>query len=137
VPDVRTFIPGAPPDEASSKIRKDLEGIKAVGGVNSTERPPDRSDVARFYAATSPTYAFNQIARQLATDRNGSLSENVRALALLNMATSDSLVASFATKYTYNGGIHFRFDQEAGRVLGRHIATAIYMQNLRSVDRRH
>jgi hypothetical protein len=35
------------------------------------------------------------------------------------------------------GGIHFRFDQEAGRVLGRHIATAVYMQNLRSVDRRH
>jgi hypothetical protein len=31
-----------------------------------------------------------------------SLSDNARALALINMAMSDSLVASFLNKYTYN-----------------------------------
>ena len=40
--------------------------------------------------------------RQVATAEQRSLSDNARALALLNMATSDSLVASFSTKYHYN-----------------------------------
>jgi len=29
------------------------------------------------------------------------------------------------------GGIHFRFDQDAGRDLGREVATYIYKHNLR------
>ena len=233
VPDVGEFIPGPPPDPTSSKFRKDYTEVKEVGSVSSSERPADRSDVARFYAATSPTYALNQAARQLATAAQGSLSENARALALLNMATSDALVTSFATKYTYNywrpetairftapygakkqvepdatfvpfittpcfpsypsnhasgsgggaeilrriygqgghsitltntlapavaglslhyqalneitrdvddariyGGIHFRFDQEAGRVIARQVATHVIMNNLRPVGER-
>ena len=44
---------------------------------------------------------FNLAARQLAVAQGKSLSENARALALLNMAISDSLVASFGTKYYY------------------------------------
>ena len=32
------------------------------------------------------------------------------------------------------GGIHFRFDQEAGTDLGRDIATFVYKHNLRPVD---
>jgi hypothetical protein len=42
----------------------------AVGGVDSTERPQDRADVARYYAASSPTQVFNQAARQVAQERN-------------------------------------------------------------------
>ena len=47
-----------------------------------------------FYAATSPTQVVNQVAQQVAQQQGRSLSENARALALINMATSDSLVAS-------------------------------------------
>jgi hypothetical protein len=74
----------------------------AVGSVDSTERPPDRAEVALFYAATSPTQVFNQAARQVAQEQGRSLWENARALALINMAMSDSLVASFLSKYHYN-----------------------------------
>ena len=73
-----------------------------VGEIDSTIRPQDRSDVALFFAATSPTQAFNQAARLVAVEEGGSLSENARALALMNMAISDSLVASFYNKYHYN-----------------------------------
>jgi hypothetical protein len=45
---------------------------------------------------------FNPAARQVSIAQGGPLSENARAFALLNMAISDSLVASFATKYYYN-----------------------------------
>jgi membrane-associated phospholipid phosphatase len=45
---------------------------------------------------------FNQAAVQVAQEQGRSLSENARALALINMAMSDSLVASFLNKYHYN-----------------------------------
>lgn len=32
------------------------------------------------------------------------------------------------------GGIHFRFDQEAGSRLGREVATYVYKHNLRRVN---
>jgi len=102
VPDVVAFRPGPPPSLTSSEFTKDYNEVKSVGSVNSTERPQDRSDVARFYAASSPTFIFNLAARQVAEAKKQSLSENARALALLNMATNDSLVASFSTKYHYN-----------------------------------
>jgi hypothetical protein len=73
-----------------------------VGSLTSTQRPPDRADVVRFFEFTSPTLAFNQAARQVAEAQGRSLSENARALALLNMAINDSFIASFLTKYHYN-----------------------------------
>jgi membrane-associated phospholipid phosphatase len=45
---------------------------------------------------------FNQAAGQVAQQQGRSLSENARALALINMAMSDSLVASFLNKYHFN-----------------------------------
>jgi hypothetical protein len=65
-------------------------------------RTADRATVARFYAAASPSFVFLTAARQLAEARGDSLAENARNLALISMATNDSLVASFATKYHYN-----------------------------------
>jgi len=220
------FLPGPPPELTSNRYAKDYNEVKTVGGVNSTERPPDRADVARFFAASSPSFVFNLVARQVAVAQGKSLSENARALALINMVTNDALVAAFATKYHYKfwrpetairagdldgnaktdpdltfapyiltpcfpsypsnhasasngaaeilrrlygagghsitvtnvavpgvtlhyttfkqitsdvddarvfGGIHFRFDQEAGGRLGRDIATYIYKHNLRRV----
>jgi hypothetical protein len=61
----------------------------------------DRTNVALFYAADTPVQAFNQAAGELAIAQGRSLSENARALALINMAISDSLVAAFLNKYTY------------------------------------
>ena len=96
------FMPGPPPSLTSREYTKAYNEVKSVGAANSTARPQDRTDVARFYAATSPALLLNSLARQLAAARGHSLSHNARALALLNMASSDSLVASFATKYHYN-----------------------------------
>lgn len=102
IPSAAAFRPGPPPSLTSNLYAKDYNEVKAVGSVSSTERPADRSDVARFYAAASPTYLFNLAARQIAGAEGHTLSENARALALLNMATSDGLVVSFHTKYHYD-----------------------------------
>ena len=226
VASVDEFVPGPPPAMTSSAYRKDYDEVMTVGSLNSSKRPQDRTDVARFYAASSPTYLFSSVARQLSASQGDSLAENARALAVMSMAINDALVASFATKYHYllwrpetairagdtdgnartdpdpgflpliltpcfpsypsnhasgsgagaevlrrlygagghditlttpslpaivlhyttlnqitddvddarvYGGIHFRFDQEAGNRLGRQVATEVEKNNLRSV----
>jgi len=99
---VQAYLLPEPPWIGSNTFAKDSNEVKRVGGVGSTERPADRADVARFYAASSPAYVFNLAARQTSAARHLSLSENARMLALMNMASSDSLVASFYNKYHYN-----------------------------------
>ena len=101
IPDAAAFIPEAPPSIQSTRYVKDYNEVMTVGGVNSTARPQDRADVARFYAASSPTYLLNAVARQLSEARGDTMSENARALALINMSINDGLIVSFATKYTY------------------------------------
>jgi membrane-associated phospholipid phosphatase len=98
----KEFLLEPPPALTSNKYAKAYNEVMTVGSLDSPERPPDRSDVATYYAATSPTQAFNQAARQVAQEQRRSLSENARALALINMAISDSLVAAFFNKYHYN-----------------------------------
>lgn len=92
----------APPALTSNRYTRDYREVKEVGGINSTERPQDRADVARFYAAVSPVGVWNPVARQLSTAQGKSLSQNARDFALLNMAMSDGAVATFDTKYHYN-----------------------------------
>jgi hypothetical protein len=221
------FRLGPPPELTSARYAVAFNEVKSVGATNSTQRPQDRTDVARFYAVTSPVMVFNDAARQLSIAQGKSLSENAHDLALINMAISDGAVATFDTKYHYKfwrpetaiqnagsdgndatqpdatftplitapcfpgypsahatlsnaarevmeqlyaggqlsitlrnsavagvtlkytslsqitddiddarvyGGIHFRFDQDAGSRLGRDIATFIYKHNLRSVN---
>jgi hypothetical protein len=223
---IAQFAPGPPPALTSNRYARDYNELDRVGNVSSdlTERPQDRADVARFYATSSPAFVFNLAARQVAAAEGSSVSQNARALALLNMASNDALVASFWTKYHYKlwrpetairegsidgnaktdadpsyvpyiltpcfpsypsnhgsasngaaeilrrvygegghaitmanpavpgvtfqytrfnqisddisdarifGGIHFRFDQEAGGDLGRDIGTYVYKHNLR------
>jgi hypothetical protein len=102
IPNAGDFLLGPPPALTSNEYAKAYNEVMTVGSVDSTERPQDRSNVALFYAASSPTQAFNQAAEQVAQEQGRSLSENARALALINVAMSDSLVASFLNKYHYN-----------------------------------
>src|SRR3984893_2797806 len=96
------FLLDPPPDLTSDEYAETYNEVMTVGSLNSTQRPPDRANVALFYAAASPTQVFNQVAQQVALEHRHSLSQNARALALINMAMSDSLVASFLNKYFYN-----------------------------------
>jgi hypothetical protein len=102
IPSAGDFLLGPPPALTSNQYAKAYNEVMTVGSLNSTERPQDRANVALFYAASSPTQVFNQAAEQVAQEQGRSLSENARALALINMAISDSLVASFLNKYHFN-----------------------------------
>ena len=96
------FRSDPPPALTSSRYRRDFNEVKEVGDALSQERPQDRSDVARFFAATSAAQAWNWAALELSEARGKSLAENARIFALLNMAISDGLVSSMETKYHYH-----------------------------------
>lgn len=205
------FRSDPPPALTSNEYRKDYEEVSQVGSAGSLLRPADRADVARFYAAVPALATWNPAVRQVAAAAGTSLSDNARALALLNVAISDALVTVMETKYHYTlwrpetaaafvpfvptpcfpsypsahaslsyaaeeiarrifgagghsivltsppavgvtlgyttfkgitrdiddarvyGGIHFRFDQEAGAVQGREIGKYVYKNLLRPV----
>jgi hypothetical protein len=211
------FRSAPPPELTSGRYARDYDEVMSVGSIDSAFRPQDRADVARFYAATAPVPVWNSAAAQVAVEQGRSLSENARALALMNMAISDAAASVFDTKYFYDrwrpetaihaagntawmpyivapcfpsyssahaslsgaarkvleqlygqhhhfivlsnpavagvilqydtfdeithdiddarvyGGIHFRFDQEAGEKLGRQVGAYVYRHMLRRV----
>src|SRR5215469_18274665 len=58
------FLLDPPPALTSNKYSKAYNEVMTVGSIDSTDRPPDRANVALFYAASSPTLVFNQAAQQ-------------------------------------------------------------------------
>jgi len=102
VPSAKAYLLDPPSALTSNKYAKAYNEVMTVGSLTSAERPQDEADVVHFFQASSPTLALNEAARQVAVEKGSTLSENARALALMNMAISDSLVASFFNKYHYN-----------------------------------
>jgi hypothetical protein len=83
------FRSDPPPDLTSRRYTKDYAEVLAVGAADSTARPADRAAVARLYAAVSAVGAWNAVARALASEHPGSLTDHARAFALVNVAISD------------------------------------------------
>lgn len=96
------FRSDPPPALTGNRYARDYKEVNDVGGRDSTERPQNRANVVRLYAALSDAVLWNPIASQLAVAHRRSLAENARMLALLNMALSDAGVAVMDTKYHYN-----------------------------------
>ena len=96
------FLLPPPPALTSQLYANAYYEVHTVGASDSVARPPDRTDVARLYAGTSPNFALSMATRQIAAAEGLSLSENARALALIMMGINDSLIASFYNKYHYN-----------------------------------
>ncbi len=95
------FRAGPPPRLTGRRFARDFEEVKRVGAMNSTQRPADRTDVARFFAAVPSQLVWNPIARQIASARRLSIPESARLFALLNMAMNDALIAVMDAKYHY------------------------------------
>ena len=91
-----------PPALKSERYTRDYKEVKKVGEVNSTARPPDRADVARFYAANDAVQLYYPAARQASRAQGKTLAANARSFALLSMAMFDAAVACFDSKYFYD-----------------------------------
>lgn len=96
------FRSDPPPALGGPAYARDYREVALVGGRDSRERSPDRTNVARLYADLSDAALWNLVARQLAAAHPRSLTEHARVLALLNMALNDAGIAVMETKYHYN-----------------------------------
>lgn len=91
-------LPG-PPSVTSAQYTADFNEVKAVGSLTSTTRTADQTSIARFWAsASSPNYFCNRVAVALGEERNTTLSENARILALLNIAIADAAIVTWRQK---------------------------------------
>lgn len=91
-----------PPALQTGNYANDYNEVRLLGSLNSPFRTQDRTDVARFYAASSPLAVFHTAARQVSAAQGMSLSENAQIFAMLAMATADASIACWDSKYTFN-----------------------------------
>jgi hypothetical protein len=98
----RQFRSAPPPGLRSKQYARDYDEVKRVGEAQSTERPEDRTRVARFYEATDADGVYYPAARQMSAVHGHTLSQNARLFALLAIGIWDSAVACFETKYHFN-----------------------------------
>ena len=78
----------------------DVDEVKRVGAVDSVSRTADQTESARFWAGAGSS-VWNWAAASASRQRIFNLSENARLFALLNMATADTIFATWDAKYHF------------------------------------
>jgi hypothetical protein len=100
------FRPAESPDLESAEYAAALEEVMQLGGLNSTERTAEQTEIALFWGDGGGTFTppghWNQIASDVAFTRSNSLADNARLFALLNIAQADAGICSWDAKYAYN-----------------------------------
>jgi hypothetical protein len=91
-----------PPAMRSARYARDFNEVERVGDADSTARPRDRADVARFYAVNDAVQVYFPAARQVSQAQGKTLAENARIFALLGMAMFDATVACFESRHHYD-----------------------------------
>lgn len=106
LPDLEPFMPPPPPALDSPTYARHFNQVKAIGSLNSTERTPEQSLIARYWSDFSytsmPPGHWHLIAETIARDRNNTLAENARLFALISMAQADGAILCWEVKFLYN-----------------------------------
>jgi hypothetical protein len=95
------FRPAAPPALTSETWTADVNEIREVGRIDSSERTAEQTTIGRFWFVTGPR-SYNPIVRQIAMTKDMDIVDCARLFALTAMAGNDAYIAVFDAKYTYN-----------------------------------
>jgi hypothetical protein len=85
---------------SSAQYARDLAYVKAIGGMNSTTRTAEQSEIARFWYEDSPL-GWNRIANTVVRQQGLDSWTSARVLALVNFAMADGFIAGFEAKYRF------------------------------------
>ncbi len=100
------FRAPAPPAIGSAAWNAAAAETLSLGSVNSTTRTADETQAAKFWndgsGSTTPPGHWNAIADTVLQQQNGSLAEDARVLAELNIGEADASISAWDTKYDYN-----------------------------------
>jgi hypothetical protein len=95
------FRPPPPPALTSPKYTAAITEVKSLGAAQGSTRTADQTQIGQFW--NPPIWAaWNRIAQTAALAHHGSLSENARTFAALNLTFADSVIAFYDAKYAYH-----------------------------------
>ncbi|HSF25737.1 MAG TPA: vanadium-dependent haloperoxidase [Blastocatellia bacterium] len=94
------FRADPPPPLDSDQWAADYNEVKRLGALNSADRTPEQTTIARFYLDPSIVQAGRGF-RKLALDCNLGLADNARLFAVLYVTAADSAIAGWESKYYY------------------------------------
>jgi hypothetical protein len=94
------FRPPPPPALTSPQYAAAINEVQALGVAQGSTRTADQTQIGIFW--NPPIWAtWNRIAQSAALGHDGSLSDEARAFATLNLTFADSVIAFYDAKYTY------------------------------------
>ena len=101
------FRPPGQPDFSSPNYAEDLLEVERVGELTSTERTEDETEIAQFWSYDRPdTFRppgqWNQIAQEVAIDKDNTLEGNALLFAELNVAMADAGIVAWDGKYAFD-----------------------------------
>jgi hypothetical protein len=94
------FLPAPPPPLSSRAWAMAFAEVKAYGGLASSLRTPEQTDIARFWS-TNVIAQYNQALRDVAAGRGLSLLETARLMAMVNIVGADAQISVMNAKYRY------------------------------------
>jgi hypothetical protein len=94
------FRPAGPPALDSARYASDFSETQMMGSLTSGARSSDQTLFSQFWAASTASYYWNQIAISL-DHHHHSLLRRARLLALVNVAMADAAIACWDAKYDY------------------------------------
>ena len=94
------FRADPPPALNSSDYARDYNEVKAMGALNNSERTPQQTDMAQFWAANY-VVLWNRVLRDLAGIHVNKISDTSRLFALADMAMADAIITAWNSKIYY------------------------------------
>ena len=95
------FRPELPISLSSKEWATDYNELKDYGGKASANRSSQQTETARFWLMVGPP-AYHPFVRQLVTEKQMSVGDSARLMALAAVGLNDALIAVFDAKYHYN-----------------------------------
>jgi hypothetical protein len=94
------FRPPAPPALTSPRYAAAINEVEAFGAAQGSVRTADQTQIGLFW--NPPIWAaWNRIAQTAALGHHGTLPENARTFAALNLTFADAAIAFYDAKYAY------------------------------------
>jgi len=98
--DSARFRPDGPNSLTSDAYTEDFNETKALGRIDSTERTPEQTEIARFWTEQAMVF-FNRNLRNLALEHGLDTVETARMMAMVHVSAADSLVGCWEAKFHY------------------------------------
>jgi len=97
IDDPAEFVSQGPLALTSHRYAQEFDEVKSVGSLTSSERTPDQTHAARYWAENPPA-TWSRVFRTLSAQQGLTLTENARLYAMLYMTATDALISVWDDK---------------------------------------